>query len=45
MACGVLEFCLIATKIEGFKSVLPKYGMLRAVVNVNQHCTKMNKII
>jgi hypothetical protein len=27
MACCVLELCLIATKIEGFKSVLPKYGM------------------
>jgi hypothetical protein len=27
MACGVLELCLIATQIEGFKSVLPKYGM------------------
>jgi hypothetical protein len=26
MACGVLELCLIATKFEGFKSVLPKYG-------------------
>jgi hypothetical protein len=23
MACGVLELCLIATKIEGFKRVLP----------------------
>jgi hypothetical protein len=27
MACGVLELGLIATKIEGFKSVLPTYGM------------------
>jgi hypothetical protein len=27
MACDVLELCLIATKIEGFKSLLPKYGM------------------
>jgi hypothetical protein len=26
MACGVLELCLIATKIEGFKRALPKYG-------------------
>jgi hypothetical protein len=23
MACGVLELCLIATQIEGFKRVLP----------------------
>jgi hypothetical protein len=30
MACGVLELCLIATKIEGFKRVLPKYGMLES---------------
>jgi hypothetical protein len=22
-----LELCLIATQIEGFKSLLPKYGM------------------
>jgi hypothetical protein len=29
MACGVLELCLIATKFEGFKSLLPKYGMLQ----------------
>jgi hypothetical protein len=39
MACGVLELCLIATKIEGFKSVLPKYGMLctRIVLNCNKN--------
>jgi hypothetical protein len=41
MACGVLELCLIATKIEGFKRVLPKYGMLctRIVLNCNKICT------
>ena len=27
MASGVPELCLIAKKIEGFKSLLPKYGM------------------
>jgi hypothetical protein len=27
MACDVLELCLIATQIEGFKSLLPTYGM------------------
>jgi hypothetical protein len=27
MACDVLESCLIAAKIEGFKGLLPKYGM------------------
>jgi hypothetical protein len=26
MACHVLESCLIAAKIEGFKGLLPKYG-------------------
>jgi hypothetical protein len=26
-AIYVLELCLIAKKIEGFKSLLPKYGM------------------
>jgi hypothetical protein len=25
--CDVLESCLIAAKIEGFKGLLPKYGM------------------
>jgi hypothetical protein len=33
MACDVLELCLIATKIEGFKSLLPKYGMQYVLIN------------
>jgi hypothetical protein len=28
MACGAFELCLNAAKIEGFKSLLPKYGIL-----------------
>jgi hypothetical protein len=33
------ELCLIATKIEGFKRGLPKYGMLctRIVLNCNKN--------
>jgi hypothetical protein len=39
MAFCVLELCLIATIIEGFKSLLPKYGMrcIPIVLNCNKN--------
>ena len=38
MACDALELCLIAAKIEGLKSLLPKYGM--GVLELCFNCNK-----
>ena len=35
MACGAFELCFIAAKIEGFKSLLPKYGIRRTWIMLN----------
>jgi hypothetical protein len=38
MECDALELCLIAAKIEGLKSLLPKYGM--GVLELCFNCNK-----